>query len=280
MTVLVTGASGQVGRALGQAMACLGLARCDLDITDEAAVEAAVRRARPAVIVNCAAYTDVEGAEDDEAGALRINGEGAANLARAAARHGAILVQLSTDFVFDGAKSTDYMEDDEPAPLNAYGRTKLAGEEAVRRHAPRHVVLRTAWVFDGQGRNFVRAMRRLADEGRRELTVVCDQVGGPTAAADIAAAISRIVEVAGGHGFDAWGTYHHAGRPAVSWHEFAKAILADHPEIAVEPIASADWPARARRPARAVLGGERLASVFGLAPPDWRPALRRALAEG
>ncbi len=278
MRLLVTGAGGQVGGALAAMAPCLALTRAELDVTDAARVDRVVGGERPEVIVNCAAYTDVDRAEDEPALAEAVNRDGPAHLAAAADRVGAALVQLSTDFVFDGEKGSDYHESDAPRPLNTYGRSKLAGERAVRDATRRHVVLRTAWVFAPRGRNFVLTMRRLADQGRREISVVADQFGGPTAADDIARAALAIAEVVRGQGFEDWGVYHFSGRPAVSWHGFARAILADRPEVRVSAIGSEAWPTRARRPGRVVLGGDRIVAVFGLRAPDWRPALDATLA--
>ena len=280
--LLILGAQGQVGRALateahdrGIPHAALGHAQCD--ITDRAAVACAVTGSR--LVVNCAAYTAVDEAEAHEEAAYRVNATGVVNVAAACAGAGIPLIHLSTDYVFDGESPRPYREDDTPRPLNAYGRTKLAGEEEVRRYLPAHIILRTSWIFSAHGQNFVRTILRLA-RTRRELRVVNDQFGGPTAAADIAKAILDISTAVERPGFGGWGTYHFAGAPSVSWYEFACSILgAGGPKVL--PVSTKQFPRAARRPRNSVLDCSRLEQAFGITQPDWRmdlAATRDALA--
>lgn len=278
--ILITGANGQVGRELaGRAWdrgdAVTALARADLDIARDADVVAAVERHRPDVIINAAAFTAVDKAEREPEAAFAINRDGPAALARAAARHGAWLIHLSTDYVFDGGAIAPYAESAATRPLGVYGASKLAGELAIREHADRHVILRTAWVFGRHGGNFVKTMLRLASE-RPTLRVVADQVGCPTPAAAIAEAIAAITrrldsaEVAG--------TYHFSGDRPTSWHGFAEALLdvaarhgAKRPRV--EPIATSAYPTPARRPGNSVLDCAKARRVFAIPAADWRGAL-------
>ncbi|MGF6228735.1 dTDP-4-dehydrorhamnose reductase [Inquilinus ginsengisoli] len=277
MTLVVLGAGGQVGRELAElaqarGLAMRALARSEVDITDAAAVAAAVRGAD--FVANCAAYTAVDKAETERDQAFAVNATGPGVIARACAEAGAALLHISTDYVFRGDGDRPWREDDPIAPLSVYGESKAAGEAAVREALPRHVILRTAWVFAAHGNNFVRTMLRLGAE-RPELRIVADQRGGPTAAADIAAAILAIRERAQAPGFDGWGTFHFAGAPATSWHDFAAAIFAEKGGAApaLRPIATSDYPTPARRPSNSVLDCGKIGRVFGLAQPDWRRAL-------
>jgi len=286
VTLLVTGANGQVGHALA-AMASadleiVALGRARLDVTDADAVRRLVEAHAPDAVVNAAAYTAVDRAEGEPDLAFAVNRDGPAHLAGACAEAGIPLLHVSTDYVFDGAKEGPYTEDDPVAPLGVYGRSKWEGEEAVRERLDRHVILRTAWVFSDHGHNFVKTMLRLARE-REVLRVVADQHGGPTAASDIAdalVAVARQVVAAPGR----WGTYHVAGRPATTWHGFAEAIVEEarrHGPVAVravEPIPTAAYPTPARRPAHSVLDTAKITAAFGVEAPDWRPALARVVA--
>ena len=291
--MLVTGASGQVGRALVAAapaagVEVVGLDRAALDVTDADAVRQALALHRPDAVLNAAAYTAVDHAEAEPAQAFALNRDGAAHVARACAEAGAWLVHLSTDYVFDGEGTAPYREDDPVSPLGVYGRSKAAGEAAVRDALPgRHLVVRTSWVFSATGQNFVRTMLRLARE-RDALHVVADQQGCPTPADDLARDIFTMLQAAVARP-DLTGTYHWAGTPPTSWHGLAEAVVDQarrHGPVAVrrvEPIATEAFPTPARRPAWSVLDTAKATSVFGLAPPDWRPALARvvrALAEG
>ncbi len=253
------------------------LGRADCDISDRHAVERAVAGSR--MVVNCAAYTAVDKAESDTDAAYRVNSLGAGNVAAACAEAGIPLVHLSTDYVFDGASSRPATEEDPPRPLNVYGRSKLDGEKKVSERLACHVILRTSWVFSAHGPNFVKTILRRA-RSQSELRVVNDQIGGPTAADDLAAAILRMADACKEPGFRDWGTYHFSGAPPVSWYDFARAVLADL-GTPVLPVATKDFPTAARRPPNSVLDCSRTLRVFGIGQPDWRSALagvRTALA--
>lgn len=279
--IVILGARGQVGRELAvvavhRGLATRALERAECDIADPGAVEGVI--AATDLVVNCAAYTNVDRAEVETEAAHRTNAVGAEMVAAACARVGAVLVHLSTDYVFDGSTARPLREDDPVRPLGVYGRSKLAGEVAIRARLPRHIILRTSWVFGAHGHNFVKTMLRLAGE-RRELRVVADQIGGPTAASDVAEAILAIADAAEHPDFCGWGTYHFSGTPAVSWYDFARAILADRPEVVVKAISTSDYPVPARRPAYTVLDCDRIARVFGIRQPDWRTALPSILEQ-
>ena len=275
MRILVTGGTGQVGRALqrlappGYAIVAPGSDRCD--VTDFDAFIRLVADERPDVIVHAGAMTDVDGCERDPERAFRINALGTQNVAAAAQQYGAALVYLSTNYVFDGEAAEPYHEFAEPRPISVYGRSKLAGEEAVRAVAPRHYIVRTAMVYDETGRNFVNTMLRAAAE-RPSLTVVADQRGNPTYAGDLAAAIYRLIDQ------PAYGTYHLVNEGSASWYEWATEIfrLAGI-ETPVEPIPASAWQRAARPPANGVLANT-AAAALGITLPPWQDALARCLA--
>ena len=244
----------------------LAFERTRLDVADASAVEAAVRRAGPDVIVNCAAWTDVDGAEASPQAALEVNGAGAGNVARAAAGCGAWIVHVSTDYVFDGSKSEPYLESDSVAPLSEYGRSKLEGERAVAREAPeQHTVVRSSWLFGAAGRCFPKTILRLAAE-RDELTVVADQAGCPTFTAHLAGALIDL-----GRTRRLPGVVHVAAAGQCSWFEFATKIVASaRLPTQIKPGATSEMPRPAPRPAYSVLRSERA----GAPPlPDWRRGL-------
>ncbi len=286
MSILVTGASGQLGRELAQrlpaAEACC-LTRTELDLTDAALLRAMLARLRPRVVINAAAYTAVDRAETERDLAFAANAEAPAALARACAEAGAALLHVSTDYVFNGQSRRPWREDDVTGPINVYGESKLAGEQAIAHALPRHLILRTAWVFGAHGSNFVRTVLRLAHE-RGALRIVADQIGSPTWAGHLAEALIHLARrIASGETL-AWGIYHYAGAPASSWHSFAEAIVHEAlmqgllpAAVPIEPIASAAYPTPARRPDWSVLDGTRMAETFGLAPPDWRVGLTQTL---
>ncbi|MFN3596403.1 MAG: dTDP-4-dehydrorhamnose reductase [Rubricoccaceae bacterium] len=287
MKLLVTGAGGQVGRALVRAARAgnvhvVALDRASLDVTRPMPVAAALRAHAPDVLVNAAAYTAVDRAEAEPEAAFAANRDGPDVLARACARAGIPLLHLSTDYVFDGRKGAPYVPADAAAPLSVYGASKWAGEEAVRAHAPQHLIVRTAWLFSGEGRNFVRTILRLARE-RDTLRVVADQVGHPTPADALAEGLLVLARRAAA-GDAPWGTYHLAGTPATTWHALAETVLAEarrHAPLvaqAVEPIRTAAYPAAARRPMRVELDQRATGEAFGVSPPDWREGVRRTVS--
>jgi dTDP-4-dehydrorhamnose reductase len=280
MKVLITGAAGQLGRALLATAptdaVVVASDRIALDITDAEQVWRAVREAAPDWIINAAAYTAVDRAESEAELAFAINGGAVANLARAAAETGARLVQVSTDFVFDGRSSSPYLTDAAPNPLSSYGHSKLAGEAAAGEGA---VIVRTAWVYAAQGANFVHTMLRLMRE-RDELRVVADQIGSPTWATGLAQTIWHLTAA------DKGGIWHHTDSGVASWYDFAVAIMEEalalgllNRPISVMPIRTAKYPAPARRPAFSVLDCGATTALFGVAAPHWRVNLRHMLKE-
>ncbi len=276
--LLVFGAAGQVGQELlataaARDIAAVAITRATADITNAAAVAALVDAHRPRLVVNAAAYTAVDRAESEPELAHAVNAVGPGVLAQAAARAGVPIVQLSTDYVFDGSKSGAYTEDDAISPLGAYGRSKAAGEAAVRAATPHHLILRTAWVYGRYGHNFLKTMLRLAAE-RDRLRVVADQRGCPTSTVDIAEAI--LAADAGLMRDPALaGTYHFAGSGVTTWHGFAEAIVAAQAKLSgrtpvVDAIATADYPTPARRPNNSELNSARFAERFGIRAEAWQ----------
>jgi dTDP-4-dehydrorhamnose reductase len=288
MRILVAGREGQVARALLARLGADGhvvtaLEPPDLDLTDDASVAAAMEAARPALVVNAAAYTAVDRAEDQVELAFAVNRDGAGRIAAAAAAAGLPCVHFSTDYVFDGSKGAPYVETDAVNPLGVYGRSKEAGERATLEANPRSVVLRTAWVCSPDGANFVKTMLRLAAE-RPELRVVADQHGAPSFAADLADAVARMAPrlVAAPAGDPAFGLFHLSGTPHATWHGFTAEILDQaarrgHPRPALTPIATADYPTRAVRPPDGRLDCTKITQVHGIAPADWRVSLGHCL---
>lgn len=287
MCVLVTGANGQVGSALVQRRSLIGVNiiatdRAQLDITDEVAVRECIDRESPRLLINAAAYTAVDRAEDEVDTAFAVNEQGAQHLAHACAKAGIPLIHLSTDYVFDGELKRPYREDDTPAPLGVYGQSKWQGEEAVRRTLPQHVILRVSAVFSSHGNNFVRAILQRARKAQ-VLRVVADQRTCPTAATDIAEAIMCIARHAMHAQPFSWGTYHYCGRPETTWYAFAKAILVlarEHkPGLApkVMSIASSEYPTRVRRPINSVLDCRKIERALQICPPHWHKELARVV---
>jgi dTDP-4-dehydrorhamnose reductase len=292
MEIVLLGSAGQVGLALRGALGCFAnvsaFDRTTLDLADPDALVRVLRATRPAVVVNAAAFTDVDRAEREEALATRINGDAVAVLGDECRALKAGLVHYSTDFVFDGASSRPYREDDPTAPLGAYGRSKLAGERALAERGAPAIVLRTAWVYSPGRRSFVASILRLARE-RESLRIVADQTGSPTFAGDLATATALLVHGIRSDPFaaidEARGVYHMAGSGVATRFELAKAVIASDPKASehrvrsVEPVATAEYPLPAARPAFAPLDGEKLRRTFGIALPPWREALDRALRQ-
>lgn len=275
---MVTGAGGMVGTDVTEELLSRGedviaVAKSDLDITDSRLVEAFVREKRPTIIVNCAGYTRVDDAEANEKVATAINGSAVELLASAANRVDALLVHLSTDFVFDGSKRSPYEVNDPTAPLSAYGRSKLLGEFAAR-HANRHLVIRAAWLFGTSGPNFVEAIRNQIREGTNPLRVVNDQRGRPTYTPHLANAILRLTR-----NDDARGIVHYADEGEATWYDFAVAIVEElGVDTEVVPVSTEEFPRPARRPAYSVLSTERYERLTGVKPESWREGLREYLA--
>ncbi len=278
MTILVFGKTGQVATALqGQAdLHALGRDEADLSHPDQCA--AAIRRLKPSAVINAAAYTAVDKAEMEEALATTINGAAPGAMAEACAALGVPFLHISTDYVFNGTGDRPWLPGDVPSPLGAYGRSKLAGETAIHAAGGQWAVLRTSWVFAAHGTNFVNTMLRLGAQ-RDILRVVDDQIGGPTAAADIAAAL---LAMAGQMQQDSakGGTHHLAGKPSVSWAGFAAEIFAQAGmDVTVTPIPASEYPTPAQRPANSRLDCTSLQQMFGIARPDWKASLAKVLAE-
>ena len=269
---LVTGANGQLGSELRLLLGrtAVYVTREELDITEEAAVRDFFRQQSFDAVINCAAYTAVDKAEDDRESADRINRLGPALLAR----YGRRLIQISTDYVFDGTAHLPYKEDDVPHPVSVYGSTKLAGEQAVLAEADTAVVIRTAWLYSSFGANFVKTMRRLGSE-RETLGVIFDQIGTPTYAADLAQAVVDILpQITPGMK----AIYHYSNEGVASWYDFAVAIMEESAlSCTVNPLETADYPTRAARPAYSVLNKAKIKHDFGLTIPHWRDGLRRCI---
>jgi dTDP-4-dehydrorhamnose reductase len=293
--ILLLGANGQVGAELREQLErqpdryrLHAFTRAEVDLGEPQQLRRAVADARPAIIVNAAAYTAVDRAESEPELATSINAKAPGILAEEAARIGALLVHYSTDYVFDGSKATPWLEEDAPAPLSVYGSTKLAGEQAIVARGGSYLIFRTSWVFAPRGRNFLLTVLRLARE-RDRLTIVDDQLGAPTSALAIAKGtlevLTRIANCATEKSAHWSGVYNMTCRGETTWFGFTQAILEEagallgdkHPVVA--PIATADYPTPAKRPANSVLNNRKLLDQFGVALPHWREATREVLAE-
>ncbi|QLR43851.1 dTDP-4-dehydrorhamnose reductase [Enterobacter sp. RHBSTW-00994] len=285
MKVLVTGANGQVGHLLAKKLSempeveLLSVDKNKLDIVDSQAVTETVSGFKPDVIINAAAYTAVDKAEAEHDVAYAINCLGPKNLAEAAEKYGALLIHISTDYVFPGDKEDAYLESDTTGPTSVYGQTKLDGENAVMQACPRHIIIRTAWVFGEHGNNFVKTMLRLA-ETHSQLRIVSDQIGGPTYAGDIADSIIKIAHSVIREDKTDYGIYHYAGLPHVSWSEFAEAIFSKAIEYGViqqlpivNRIMTSEYPTPAHRPANSKLDTQRITQCYGITASDWKQAL-------
>lgn len=277
--MLVFGSTGQVAVELQRvAPSARFFGRGEADLTDPEACAAVIDKQKPEAVINAAAYTAVDAAETDEETAFRVNGEAPGAMARACARLGIPLVQISTDYVFDGAGDAPFTPHSPAAPLGAYGRSKLAGEEAVRGAGAVHAILRSSWIFSAHGANFVKTMLRVS-ESRDRLQIVADQVGGPTPARAVAAACSKIAAALVEDPSRA-GTYHLSGAPDVSWSAFAREIfLQAGRSVGIEEISTRDYPTPARRPLNSRLDCRATEAAFGISRPDWRAALSDVLEE-
>ncbi|WP_313209213.1 dTDP-4-dehydrorhamnose reductase [Stenotrophomonas sp.] len=295
MTILLLGANGQLGQELRRALAPLGTivattrsgalsdgSACEVaDFDQPASLTALLDRVRPTVVVNAAAYTAVDRAEDDREAAFRANAEAPGVLAHWCAQAGVPLVHYSTDYVFDGQGTRPYREDDATAPLGVYGASKLAGEQAIRAAGGRHLIFRTAWVYASHSANFLRTMLRVGAE-RDVLRVVADQVGTPTPAALIADVTAQALQ----HDGALSGTWHLTAKGETSWHGFAEAIFADAVATGVLPrapnveaITTAEYPTPAKRPAYSHLDVAKLEQDFGVSLPSWQEGLKRVIAD-
>lgn len=286
MRLLITGSHGQVARAfIDVAPAAADIEACaigrpGLDICNSPTIERALSDIKPDVVINTAAYTAVDDAEGDDERATALNRDGAGMLAAAAAKRGTPIIQLSTDYVFDGSKRAPYVENDATGPTSVYGRTKLEGEQAVAAANPKHIIIRTAWVYSPFGKNFVKTILTHAGKGT-DLKVVDDQIGSPTYAPHLVEAIMGVArKIAGSKGNNIdWGVYHGAGAGYASWYEVAREILAQSqshggPTTSLSPIGTDGYPTRAKRPANSRLDCSKLAAAFGVTQPDWREGVR------
>lgn len=273
--IWITGANGQLGIELRKKLARrhgVFATDAELDICDCAAAERYIETNDIGAIVNCAAYTNVEAAEDNAGLCYRVNEAGVKTLAEAALKADAALIQISTDYVFDGKKRTPYTETDSPAPLSVYGASKLAGERAMQQAGCRGVIIRTAWLYSPYGKNFMKTMATLGAT-REELRVVCDQIGSPTAADSLAAAIVKILPQIGDRRGE---VYHFSGRGACSWSDFAAAIMhCAHNSCRVVDIKSDEYPQKATRPDYSYLDCSRIEREFGIEAEPWQSALER-----
>ncbi|MEE0979790.1 MAG: dTDP-4-dehydrorhamnose reductase [Muribaculaceae bacterium] len=276
MKLLVTGSNGQLGQEL-KSLLEQELPGCsiftdkeDLDITDQKAVETFVVKNDITHIINCAAYTDVERAEDEKLECLALNFNAVKNIAMAADANGAKVIHISTDYVFDGTSNRPYCESDKVNPISHYGTTKRKGETALIALAPESIIIRTAWLYSSHGRNFVKTMLRLFGQ-QNEVKVVCDQVGTPTFARDLAKAIIKIVKS------NQWvsGIYHFTDEGVASWYDFAKAIarISGNKNVKITPIPSEEYPQGASRPYYSVLDRNRIKATYGVEIPHWEESL-------
>lgn len=278
MKILVTGAHGQLGHDLVKELNLRGhdvvgadLAECD--ITDEAATLAYIRSVAPDAVIHCAAFTAVDAAEDNRELCLRVNGNGTENVAKACADIGAKLLYISTDYVFPGNGDTPWKPEDRPDPINYYGYTKYLGEQAVCKYVPRHFIVRISWAFGKYGKNFVATMLRLGAQ-RDVLTVVDDQIGSPTYTPDLSVLLTDMIVT------EKYGVYHATNEGICSWYEFACAIMeAAGLPAKILPVSSAEYGAKAARPANSRMSKEKLDEMGFRRLPSWRDALARYLEE-
>lgn len=283
MRVLITGARGQVGQELMLSAPhdwqVSGFGSSELDISDAQQVRAVLQSLQPQLIINAAAYTAVDKAETDSQRAHAVNHLGAENLAKAAQQVDCPLLHISTDYVFAGQHAKPYTEEDVPAPSSVYGASKWLGEQAITTCCKRHIILRTSWVFGLHGNNFVKTMLRLGQE-RDTLSIVSDQVGGPTSARSIAHALWQIAEQYKNSGNSIWGTYHFSGAPTCSWYDFANEIFTQASALklierspTLKPINTSDYPTPAQRPAYSVLDNSKISQQLKIAQSDWKNEL-------
>lgn len=289
MKVLVTGARGQLGSdvvpLLEKAGFCAApFGSAELDISDPSAVSEIVKREKPGIIINSAAYTKVDLAEKESERAFAVNAQGAANLARAAKDALCPLVHVSTDFVFDGASPVPYGEEAPTNPLSVYGSSKLEGERALAEELDEHVIVRTSWLYGTAGHNFVKTILKLASE-RESLRVVYDQTGTPTWSADLAAMLVAVCKAISS-GQRPWGTYHYSNEGVASWYDFAIAIREEASSSGmplkcghIEPILTAEYPVPAKRPAYSVLNKAKIKKTFNASIPHWRSSLTKMMKE-
>lgn len=284
MKLLITGSTGQVGRALcaladEKNIDYQAYSPDELDITRESKVLRAMRKTKPTCVINAAAYTSVDKAEDEAELCYAVNRDGVRYLAKACSRNSVPLLHVSTDYVFDGTKATAYLEDDEPNPINLYGASKLAGELEIARLLNRYAILRVSWVFSETGKNFVKTIIRLCQE-REELSIVDDQLGAPTPATDVARVLIAMA-LQFDCGSTAWGTYHYSGAGVTNWYELAEQVITEVKQYVpvkmrqMVAIKTADYGYRAARPLNSQLGCRKILESFGIKQRPWRSEMDR-----
>ena len=289
MKILITGSGGQLGRELinqGQlkGFSVQAPSEDDMDITDLEKIDRCMDFHQPEVVINAAAYTQVDKAESEAALAFAVNTTGSANLARMCAKNKTPLVHISTDYVFDGQKGRSYLETDTISPVGVYGRSKAEGEIEIRSHLKEHIILRTSWLYGIHGHNFAKTMLKLATT-KPKIRVVADQYGSPTNAADLAQTILIISDRMQFNNDVDWGTYHYCGQGVISWYNFAEKIVglarlyADVKTTRIEPIPTADYPTRALRPIYSALDCSRIQKHFGINPKPWQKSLEITIKE-
>lgn len=288
MRLLITGSGGQVGQALCHLASEQGIdfqafSSQELDITKESRVIKSIKRAKPSFVINAAAYTAVDSAEQEPDRCFQVNAAGVENLAKACKRLNIPLIHISTDYVFNGQQHAAYAEEDQPEPLGVYGKSKLEGERLVGSLLEKFVILRVSWVFSEWGSNFVKTMTRLAGE-KEVLKVVDDQVGAPTPASDVARVIIAMIRQLD-CGADAWGVYHYSGREITNWHEFACQVIeqarlySDVSVKEVEKVKTSDYGFAAPRPLNSRLDCQKILEVFGIKQRSWKPEMARVVKE-
>jgi dTDP-4-dehydrorhamnose reductase len=287
MKILVTGADGQVGsdlvtQGISKGFTIDATNRQQLDITDQEQVNSYIEENRPDLVINAAAYTAVDKAEQDKERAYLVNSQGAGNLAEACSQYDIPIFHISTDYVFNGKQKQSYIESQSPSPASVYGASKLEGEEKVKLW-DKHIILRVAWVFGEHGNNFVKTMIRLAKE-RYELNIVNDQIGGPTWSGDIANVLLTLARIYQEKRAIDWGTYHYTGTPNVSWFQFAEAIFVQAEESKLlmgapmlTPITTEEYPTPVTRPENSTLDCHKLYHNFGISQPDWHVGLLQVI---
>ncbi|MDH5369359.1 MAG: dTDP-4-dehydrorhamnose reductase [Gammaproteobacteria bacterium] len=290
MKVLITGAQGQIGKELTHTAIAHGyevysVGREELDITKASNVDIFFNQYKPDIVINAAAYTTVDKAEEEQDIAYAINCDGTKNIAAACAEASIPLFHISTDYVFDGSKTEPYSEEDTISPLGIYGDSKWRGEEEIRKKLSSAIILRVAWVFGMHGNNFVKTMLRLGKD-KNELNVVADQFGGPSPAKDIADTLIKLVTYYQKNNDLQWGTYHYCGSPKTSWYEFATEIFQQANEIGlmkkkikVNPIPTTEYPTPAKRPENSMLDCTKISNIYNIDMPDWRVELKNLLTE-
>ena len=281
MNILITGANGQLGNemrrvSINSKNRYIFTDVAELNITDKAAIRKMIDGEKISVVVNCAAYTNVDKAEDDETTADLLNNKAVRNIAEACKEFNATLVHISTDYVFQGDKNTPRKEDEPTNPMGAYGRTKLAGEESVKHSGCKYIIIRTAWLYSPYGKNFVKTMRKLTSD-KDSIKVVFDQVGTPTYAGDLADVIYKIIE---DNMLDKTGFYHFSNEGVCSWYDFAQEICALSGNACdIEPCHSDEFPSKVQRPSFSVLDKTKIKETFDVKIPYWKESLKRCINE-